>query len=128
MDNSAKIQHLEGQLSRDPHSTLFVQLAEEYRKAGEYQKALEVCREGLTKHPGYISARVTLGHILLDQDALEAAQYELEAVIGQAPDNLKANNIFAEVYHRSGRLDDALEKYRIVQMLNPSDSKVSVLR
>ena len=44
----------------------FAQLAEELRRSGELQEAVDICQSGLAIHPGYLSARVTLGRALLE--------------------------------------------------------------
>ena len=39
-------------------------LAEEYRRAGRFDEAIETCTTGLVRHPSYLSAHVTLGRAL----------------------------------------------------------------
>ena len=64
----SRIEELEKRLAADPNSRMFVQLAEEYRKQGLLENAIEICEQGLTKHPQYPSARVALGRALLEAD------------------------------------------------------------
>lgn len=68
----------------------FAPLAEELRRAGQLQDAIDTCRAGLAIHPAYVTARATLGRALLDQGALEEALAELTAVLSVAPDHLGA--------------------------------------
>ena len=42
-------------------------VAERFRRAGDLDRAISLCREGLKKFPLLLSARVTLGWALLDQ-------------------------------------------------------------
>jgi len=79
---------------------------------GSYKDAIQTCRSGLAIHPGYLSARVTLGRALLEMNELEAAQAELEHVLKSAPENLAAIRGVAEVHHRRGALGEALGYYR----------------
>ena len=60
MADSPRIEDLRRRIQKDPASIAFAQLAEEYRRAGQYAEAIDVCRAGLALHPGYLSARVTL--------------------------------------------------------------------
>ena len=90
MSADTRIAELERRLARDPASIAFAQLAEEYRRAGRLDDAIRVCRDGLTRHASYPSARVTLGRALLAQGLHDAARVELEAVAALAPDNLAA--------------------------------------
>ncbi len=118
----SRIEDLERRLGKDPSSKIFAQLAEEYRKAGRLEDAIQTCRDGLEIHPNYFSARVALGRALLETDALNDARLELEAVLAQVPDNILANKFLGKTYEQLGRLEDAVAKYRIAQMLAPEDA------
>ena len=87
---------LRKRLEKDPSSRLFAQLAEELRKDGQLQDAIDVCRAGLQKHPNYPSARITLGRALLDSGDPAAARVELESVLQGAPDNILARKLLDE--------------------------------
>jgi tetratricopeptide (TPR) repeat protein len=96
----------------DPASIAFAQLAEECRRAGQTNEAVAVCMAGLAYHPGYLSARVTLGRALSELGRLDEARGLLSIVLAAAPDNLAANRALAEVYQRQGQLPDALAFYK----------------
>jgi tetratricopeptide (TPR) repeat protein len=98
--DSARIQDLKRRVARDPASIAFAQLAEEHRRAGDFEEAVRVSRRGLTLHPEYTSARVTLGRALLALEQYDDAQVELEAVQRVAPDNLSAIRALAELQQR----------------------------
>ena len=68
------------------------------------QESVDVCRAGLDLHPGYLSARVTLGRALIELDDLDTALAELEHVLRSAPENLAAIRGLAEIHHRQGAL------------------------
>lgn len=120
MDNP-RIEELRRRVQKDPASIAFAQLAEEYRRAGHYAEAIAVCRAGLAIHAGYLSARVTLGRALLEVDELDAAQAELELVLRSASENLAAIRGIAEIHHRRGHLDKALEFYKAALALARHD-------
>lgn len=107
-----RIDDLRRRVLQDPASLAFAQLAEEYRRAGAYESAVEVCRAGLARHPGYLSARVTLGRALLELDQVDAAHDELQAVLAGSPNNQPALRGLGEVCHRRGNLGEALRYYR----------------
>ncbi len=102
MDNAARIADLKRRIERDPASIAFAQLAEEYRRAGEYHEAVRVSRAGLARYPDYLSARVTLGRALMALGQLDAAQAELDQVHKAAPDNLSAARALADLEKRRG--------------------------
>lgn len=120
----SRIEELEKRLAADPNSRMFVQLAEEYRKQGLLENAIEICEQGLTKHPQYPSARVALGRALLETETFDRASEEFEAVLAQVPDNILANKFLGETYHRLGRYDEAIQKYQIAQTLAPEDTEL----
>src|SRR6187549_2099024 len=82
-------------------STAFGPIAERFRRAGDLDRAVSLCREGLQKFPNQMSARVTLGWALLDQGKFDEAREELEKVLRRAPDNLAAIRGLAELHDRA---------------------------
>jgi len=127
MPDSHRIDDLRRRVQRDPSSIAFAQLAEECRRAGEFQEAVDVCRAGLELHPGYLSARVTLGRALAELGEPDAAQAELETVLKGAPDNLTAVRGLAEILHRRGLLAEALGQYRAALSLSRNDPELERL-
>jgi tetratricopeptide (TPR) repeat protein len=119
--DNQRIEDLRRRIQKDPASIAFAQLAEEHRRAGQLQEAVDVCRAGLAIHPGYLSARVTLGRALLELHKLDDAQAELELVLKSAPENLAAIRGLAEIFHRRGALTDALTQYRAALNLARND-------
>jgi predicted Zn-dependent protease len=102
MAGSSRLEELRRRVESDPASIAFAQLAEEYRRVGNFERAVEVCRAGLARHPDYASARVTLGRALIDLDQLGAAEVEMRRVLTEAPDNLAAIRGLAEIHRRHG--------------------------
>src|SRR5437762_14378462 len=93
MTDNHRIDDLRRRVHKDPASIAFAQLAEECRRAGQHEESVEVCRAGLAIHPGYLSARVTLGRALIELDHLDEAQAALDLVLKSAPENLAAIQI-----------------------------------
>ena len=102
MTNNPRIDELRRRVQKDPASIAFAQLAEEFRRAGKYDEAVHICRTGLTRHPTYLSARVTLGRALIELEQYEEARAELEYVLQAAPENLAAIRGLAEIHQRRG--------------------------
>lgn len=124
MTDHSRIDDLRRRVHQDPASIAFAQLAEECRRAGLLEEAVDVCRAGLTLHPGYLSARVTLGRALLQLGQLDGAQRELEQVRRAAPQNLAAVRGLAEVYDRRGDVFEAHSHYRLALDLAPNDPEL----
>src|SRR4051812_14841421 len=121
MADSSRIEDLRRRVQKDPASIAFAQLAEELRRAGGFEESVSVCRAGLELHPGYLSARVTLGRALIELNDLDAALAELEHVLKSAPENLAAIRGVADIHHRRGALAEALAQYRAALALARND-------
>jgi predicted Zn-dependent protease len=112
VQDDSRIEALGKRLQKDPGSIAFAQLAEEYRRAGRLDEAIEVCRAGLARHPGYLSARVTLGRALLEVGDVESAQRELSEVVRVAPENLSAARGLADVHRKRGERPEAQAQFK----------------
>jgi tetratricopeptide (TPR) repeat protein len=105
MNENPRIEALRRRVGKDPASIAFGQLAEEYRRGGDYEQAIRICREGLARHPAYLSAQVTLGRALIELGQFDEARKELEAVLSVAPDNLAAIRALAGIHDHLGDAD-----------------------
>jgi tetratricopeptide (TPR) repeat protein len=125
MSDNPRIEDLRRRVQKDPASIAFAQLAEELRRSGSLQEAVDVSLAGLALHPSYLSARVTLGRALLELDRLDQAQTELERVLAGAPENLAARRGLGEIFNRRGHSDEALMHYRLALALAPNVAVLS---
>jgi tetratricopeptide (TPR) repeat protein len=103
MAENPRIDELRRRVQADSASIAFAALAEEFRRVGRYDEAVETCRTGLQRHPAYLSARVTLGRALIEIGELEAAREELDTVLRSAPENLAAIRGLAQIHERLGQ-------------------------
>lgn len=100
MLTNPRIRDLERRVQSDPSSVAFAALAEEYRRLGRFDDAIETCRRGLERYPTYLSARVTLGLALVELNRLDEAEAELQQVFEVSPENLAATRAIAEIHRR----------------------------
>ena len=107
MDDQKRLDELRRRVENDPASIAFAAFAEQLSKAGEYEKAVRVCRAGLEHHPTYLSARVTLGRAHLELRQYPEARTELEYVLHAAPDNLLALKFMNALQERIDGLNAA---------------------
>jgi Flp pilus assembly protein TadD len=121
---SDRLEDLRRRVEKDPASIAFAQLAEECRRFGRHQEAIDVCRDGLNRHPGYLSARVTLGRSLLHLGRLDEAEQELETVLQSAPENLAALRAMGDIYRRRDDIPNALAQYNAALRLAPGDPEL----
>ena len=67
MAYTSEIEKLEKRWAENPKGRNFAPLADAYRKAGELDRAIELCKSGLERHPDYVSAHIVYGRCLVDQ-------------------------------------------------------------
>jgi tetratricopeptide (TPR) repeat protein len=109
MADNPRLEELRRRVQSDPASIAFAALAEEYRRAGQFDEAIATCAAGLKRHPSYLSAHVTLGRSLIEVGQYEEAREQFEFVLRAAPENLAAIRGLGEIHHRLGDAANAPE-------------------
>lgn len=127
MVDQARIEELRRRVQADPASIAFAQLAEDLRRNGAFEESVNTARAGLLTHPTYASARVTLGRALLALNQAAAAEVELRQAVAALPDSASANRALGDACRRLGKLDEAMNHYRIARTLAPNDPDIDKL-
>ena len=122
-----KIEELRFRLKTDPKSRLFYPLAEELRKVGAFADGEKVLRTGLEHHPTYLSAWVSLGRMLREQQKNDQAAEALTKALQLDPGNVVAARLLADAYLALGDKVEAIKKYKLVHALLPSDQELEGL-
>ncbi len=122
-----RLAQLQQRWERDPNSRLFLQLAEEYRRAGRLAEAVTTLDEGLSRHPSYLSAQVAMGRCLLEVGEPARAKDWLERAIRQDPTQLVANKLLVESHLALGDLAHARERLDLYRLLNDGDAEIDRL-
>jgi tetratricopeptide (TPR) repeat protein len=121
---NAKIEELQFRIKTDPKSRLFFPLAEELRRNGRLPEAEQVLRTGLVVHTTYLSAWVSLGRVLREQQKNGEAVEALTTALQVDPGNVVAARLLADCYFDLGEKVEAIKKYKLVQALMPSDEEL----
>jgi tetratricopeptide (TPR) repeat protein len=124
MAENPRIEELRRRVQLDPASIAFAALAEEFRRMGRHDDAIETCRAGLQRHPAYLSARVTLGRALIETGDYEGAREELETVLRSAPENLAAIRGLAQIQERQGHSTEM--DPQLAAMMNAEVERISL--
>jgi tetratricopeptide (TPR) repeat protein len=106
---SSEIEKLEKRFNENPKGRNFAPLADAYRKAGEVDKAIELCVNGLKHHPDYISAHIVHGRCLIDQKNDAGAEEVFRRILTLDPENIIALKVLAELAERTGRYGEQVE-------------------
>jgi tetratricopeptide (TPR) repeat protein len=106
---TSEIEKLERRWSENPKGRNFAPLADAYRKAGELDRAIELCTAGLERHPDYVSAHIVFGRCLMDQKNDAGAADVFRKVLALDPENVLALKILGEIAVRGNRYDEAVD-------------------
>jgi tetratricopeptide (TPR) repeat protein len=124
MADSALIDDLEKQFADNPRR-VFARLANEYRKAGDPERAIEICRHHVPQQPGYISGHIVLGQALFDTGQFDEARGAFETALGLDPENLIALRQLGDIARETGDIDGAGSWYRRLLEVDPQNDEVA---
>lgn len=80
-DNDKLVQYLEEQLQQNPTTILFARLADIYLDMKKVDEAIEICEEGIKKHPYYVTGHMVLGKCYLEKKQHDQAEKEFKRVL-----------------------------------------------
>ncbi|HEV8401163.1 MAG TPA: tetratricopeptide repeat protein [Gemmatimonadales bacterium] len=109
MAYTSEIEKLERRWAENPKGRNFAPLADAYRKAGELDRAIELCQNGLDLHPDYVSAHIVYGRCLIDMKNDTGAKDVFQKVLALDPENIIALKILGEIAERNNRFDEAVD-------------------
>ena len=116
-----RIEQLRYQLREDPSSRLFFQLGELLRKEGLPGDAVTILHKGLSKHPRYVAAWVSLGRALLTLGDHDEAEKALERALELDPENGVAARVVGEAAIARGDWLRAVKALKLARGLSPRD-------
>lgn len=110
---------------KKPRSRVFAPLAETYRKLGMIDESLRILEKGIKIHPSYTLGYIVLANCYYDLQNFESAYNAIRAFIPGNLENLKLQKLFAKCCMKLGYLDEALNTYKNLLLLNPKDMFVA---
>lgn len=110
---------------KNPKSRVFAPLAESYRKIGMLDESLNILRKGIKQHPSYILGYIVLAHCYFDKEQFEMAYNTLRPFVSQNLENLSLQKLFARTCVKLGYLEEALNSYKNLLLVNPRDQYVA---
>lgn len=113
------------QYQKKPKSRVFAPLAETYRKLGMKDEALKILREGIRIHPTYTLGYIVLAHVYYDQENYEIAYNTIRPFVSENLENITLQKLFAKVCINLGYLEEALQTFKCLLLINPRDKYVA---
>src|SRR5512132_1530131 len=111
MASSARIEELQKKFEENPRR-YFAPLANEYRKAGQIDQAIAICREYLPQQPGHMSGHIVYGQALYESRQYEESKAVFETALSLDPENLIALRHLGDIALIIGDADGARGWYR----------------
>lgn len=123
MASSARIDELRKKFDDNPRR-YFAPLANEYRKAGDIEQAIAICREHLPQQPGHMSGHIVFGQALFESSQFEEARSVFETALSLDPENLIALRHLGDIALELGTLDAARGWYERVLEADPRNEEI----
>lgn len=123
MASSARIDELRKKFEENPRR-YFAPLANEYRKAGEIEQAIAICREYLPQQPGHMSGHIVYGQALYEARQFDEAKTVFETALALDPENLIALRHLGDIALIIGDGEAARGWYRRVLEADPRNEEI----
>jgi tetratricopeptide (TPR) repeat protein len=110
---------------KKPRSRVFAPLAETYRKLGMIDEAMKILNSGIKNHPSYTLGYIVLSHCYYDLQNYEMAYNAIRPFVSQNLENITLQKLFAKTCINLGHLEEALQTFKYLLLLNPKDTYVA---
>ncbi len=120
------IKNLEERLAKSPDSFCFARLSEVYLKVGLVDDAIHVARQGVIKHPGYLSGQRALSQACHAKGLNDEALVALKLVTSALPEDVPSQKLMGRIYSETGNQDDALQAFRTALEFAPDDMECRI--
>jgi len=111
MQSSPRIDELRQKFHENPRR-YFAPLANEYRKAGDPEQAIAICRAHLAQQPAHMSGHVVYGQALYDARRVEEARGVFEKALALDPDNSIVLKQLGDMARQRGDSPEAQHWYK----------------
>ena len=126
MASTARIEELRKKYEENQRR-YFAPLANEYRKAGQLEEAIALCRAWLPQQPGHMSGHIVFGQTLFEAGELAEARTVFETALELDPENLIALRHLGDIARQHGEVAAARSWYRRVLDADPRNDEIAAL-
>ena len=124
MVSSPRIDELKKKFDENPRR-YFAPLANEYRKSGDLEQAIQLCRAYLPQQPGHMSGHIVFGQALFEAGKLDEAKNVFETALGLDPENLIALRHLGDISRAHGDMPGARAWYQRVLDADPRNEEIA---
>jgi tetratricopeptide (TPR) repeat protein len=115
------IKDLESRLAKSPGSFCFARLSEVYLKVGLVDDALHVARQGVKKHPRYLSGQRALSLACHAKGINDEARAALMLITEAMPEDVSSQKLLGRLLSEAGDQEAACQAFRRVLEFAPDD-------
>ena len=129
MENSLnkEMNWLQKQIDNNPKSIVFARLAEQFLISNDYDKAIEICQQGLENHPDYATGYFILAKSLFGKKEFDEAEKQLKKVFYYDPKFLRAHKLYSELMKEIGWTRSVELSYKKILEIDPLDNTTRTL-
>ena len=124
MVSSPRIDELKKKFDENPRR-YFAPLANEYRKAGDLEQAIQLCRAYLPQQPGHMSGHIVFGQALFESGQFDESKGVFETALGLDPENLIALRHLGDIALQAGDSATARQWYQRVLDADPRNEEIA---
>jgi tetratricopeptide (TPR) repeat protein len=125
--NNAEVENLEAlqvTLQQNPDSLTFARVADALMKMGRLDEAVQICEEGVKRHPQYVTGHMVLGKCYMQKKLYEQAEKEFKRVLLYDPKYVAAHRYYGDLMREIGWENTCEMSYRKILHIDPLDDKV----
>jgi len=124
MADTGRLDELKHKFDENP-KRYFAPLANEYRKAGDAEHAIELCRTYLPQQPNHMSGYIVYGQALHDAGQTEESAAVFKQALSLDPENIIALRNLGDISRNAGDNVGAMRWYGKVLELDPRNEEIS---
>lgn len=124
MADSGRLDEFKRKFDENPQR-YFAPLANEYRKAGDPDRAIEICRTYLPQQPSHMSGHIVHGQALFDSGRGEEAAAVFKQALTLDPENVIALRYLGDIARAEGDSAGAMRWYGKVLELDPRNEEMA---
>ncbi|MGH7594955.1 MAG: tetratricopeptide repeat protein [bacterium] len=121
------LESLQVLLQQNPNSLTFGRVAEALMQQGRLDEAIQLCEEGIRRHPFYVTGHMVLGKCYLQKKLFDQAEKEFKRVLLFDPQYLAAHKHYGDLMREIGWDNTCEMSYRKILHIDPLDKAVKAL-
>ena len=123
MSTSARLEELLKRFDENPRR-FFAPLANEYRKSGDLERAIELCQTHLIDQPGNMNGHVVYGQALFEAGRYDESRVTFETALELDPENLIALRHLGDIARSRADTNGARHWYSRVLDADPRNEEI----